>query len=197
MPRTAEQSAALREKRRTKMLEKALRLFASLSFDDLTIDDIASACNCSHGLFYHYFSSKEDVYNALMTERHLKHPDWECPIEKILAVGGYKGLEMAFAYINERLHGCEPAVLYLHMDLLRPCTTLRKSEPLLGPNIYDMVLKLVKKSREDNDIVLGDPEELTTLIIDSAIGATTRRINLGTKTFKTADIHMMLALGHR
>lgn len=197
MPRSAEQSALLREKRRAKILQKALKLFANLSFDDLTIDDIAKACNCSHGLFYHYFKSKEAVYNALMEERHVKHPEWECPVEKILEVGGYKGLELAFQYINDRLHDSETAVLYLELDLHRPFTTLRKSEPLLGDDFYNLLYKLVKKGRDDGDIIFGDPDDIATLIIDSAIGATTRRLCLGDPAFKTADIQLMLSLAHR
>ena len=197
MPRSAEQSALLREKRRAKILQKALKLFANLSFDDLTIDDIAKACNCSHGLFYHYFKSKEAVYNALMEERRAKHPEWECPSKKILEVGGYKGLDLAFQYINDRLHDSETAVLYLELDLHRPFTTLRKSEPLLGEDFYDLLYKPVQNGRDDGDIIFGDPDDIATLIIDAAIGATTRRLCTGDPAFKTADIQLMLSLAHR
>ncbi len=198
MPRTAEQSALLREKRREKILQKALRLFSSLTFDELTIDDIATACNCSHGLFYHYYPSKEAVYNALMKVRSEKHPEWEFPTEKVLGVGGYEGLKMAIAYILDRLHDSENAVLYLHLDLIRANSTFRKSEPLLGEEIDKTILKLVKKAMDDGDIAKGDPTEISSLIIDAATGAASRRINLGNEhRFKAAELETVLYLIRR
>lgn len=195
MPRTPEQSALLREKRKEKILQKALRLFSSLTFDELTIDDIASACNCSHGLFYHYYPSKEAVYNALMKDRSEKHPEWEFPTKEVLDLGGYEGLKMAIGYILDRLHDSENAVLYLHLDLIRANCTFRKSEPLLGEEIDKTILKLVKKAMDDGDITKGDPVEFSSLIIDAATGAASRRISLGSEhRFKVAELETILYL---
>lgn len=192
MPRTAEQSAALREKRRAKILRKSLRLFCALSFDALTIDDIASACNCSHGLFYHYFQSKEGVYNALMEERHEKHPEWECPVKEIKEIGGYEGLKKLFEYVSARLHDDEEAVLYLNLDLFRPMTTAKKSEPLLGEDLHKLIYALVKKAYDDGDITAGNPTDLSFFIIETAIGATMRRLCVGLHDFKIVNTDFLL-----
>ena len=53
MPRTAAQNEAIRDKRKDKMMNKTLKLFAIKGFDSITIDDISKASNCAHGRFYH------------------------------------------------------------------------------------------------------------------------------------------------
>lgn len=192
MPRTAEQSALLRQKRKAKILEKALWLFASLTFDNLTIDDIASACNCSHGLFYHYFTSKESIYNALIEQRAKNHPDWVFPGKKFLEVGGFEGLRMSIDWILQELHKTEEAALYLRMDFLRPFSTLRKTEPLLGQNIFEVFKKLIKQANDEKTIINCEPEDLAIFLIDTAIGAVTRRISLGNNDYKTADLELVI-----
>ena len=62
MPRTAEQNNAIKDKRREKILQSSLRVFANANYDKVAIDDINKASHCSHGLFYHYFVSKEAVF---------------------------------------------------------------------------------------------------------------------------------------
>ena len=65
MPRTPQQNALIRDKRRTKILLRTLKLFATKGFDEVTIDAISTESSCSHGLVYHYFEKKEDIFNAL------------------------------------------------------------------------------------------------------------------------------------
>ena len=73
MPRRAAQNEAIRDKRKDKMMNKTLKLFAIKGFDSITIDDISKASNCAHGLFYHYFDVKEDLYNAIVTLYETKY----------------------------------------------------------------------------------------------------------------------------
>jgi AcrR family transcriptional regulator len=58
------------EKRRDAILAKAATLFAKNGFLGTSISELASAGKQSKSLFYHYFSSKEDVLYELMS-RHL------------------------------------------------------------------------------------------------------------------------------
>lgn len=194
MPRTAEQSAELREKRRKKILAKALHQFALLSFDELTIDDIASACNCSHGLFYHYFDSKEAVYNALMDERLERHPEWVFPTEEVLALGGIKGLRKAFDYVKERLHDAEAAVLYLKIDLTAPYSTSQRVSPLRSENITKTFIDLIIQGQNNNEIRHGNPEHYAVLLTDALTGACFRRLSLGDPNYVTTDVDTIFAM---
>lgn len=62
MPTREEQ----KEQRRKLILEKALELFAKKGYSDTKIGDIAAAAHMSTGLMFHYFDSKEQLYEALV-----------------------------------------------------------------------------------------------------------------------------------
>jgi AcrR family transcriptional regulator len=56
-PRRTQKAALTRQR----ILDTALRLFATKGYDKTTMRDIASAAGCSLGLAYRYFASKEDL----------------------------------------------------------------------------------------------------------------------------------------
>lgn len=53
--------------RRQQLLELGLELFASQTYDGLSIDEIARRAGISKGLLYHYFPSKRAFYIAAVT----------------------------------------------------------------------------------------------------------------------------------
>lgn len=54
--------------RRQQLLELGLELFATQSFDELSIDEIAKRAGVSKGLLYHYYPSKRAFYVAAVRE---------------------------------------------------------------------------------------------------------------------------------
>ena len=54
--------------RRQQLLELGLDLFASQSYDELSIDEIAKRAGVSKGLLYHYYPSKRAFYVAAVAE---------------------------------------------------------------------------------------------------------------------------------
>jgi AcrR family transcriptional regulator len=54
----------LSDERREELLRAGIELFGTRSFDDVSIDEIASSVGISRGLLYHYFPSKRDFYVA-------------------------------------------------------------------------------------------------------------------------------------
>jgi AcrR family transcriptional regulator len=65
-PRTSEQYDQIRDQREGEILLAALRLFARQGFKATRISEITELAGASHGLFYHYFDSKEALFNALV-----------------------------------------------------------------------------------------------------------------------------------
>jgi len=52
------------DERRAQLLEVGLRLFSTVSYDEVQIEDIAKLARVSKGLLYHYFGGKRDFYVA-------------------------------------------------------------------------------------------------------------------------------------
>ena len=55
------------EQRRERILDVAARLFAQRGFSETSVSDLASACDISKSLLYHYHSSKEEILYTVMT----------------------------------------------------------------------------------------------------------------------------------
>ena len=62
----ARTQAADYEQRREAIVEKAAELFAQTGFRGASVAELASACETSKSLIYHYYQSKEDILFAVM-----------------------------------------------------------------------------------------------------------------------------------
>lgn len=66
MPKTKEQNEQIKEERREQLLLVALRVFCTFGFDATKIADIATSAGISHGLVYHYYKTKDDIFITLL-----------------------------------------------------------------------------------------------------------------------------------
>lgn len=66
MPRSEKDNEVIRTARRQEILTAATAVFARKGIARTKVTDIAAAANLSHGLLYHYFSSKEAVFEAIV-----------------------------------------------------------------------------------------------------------------------------------
>jgi len=69
------------EQRRRQILDAANALFAERAYDEVSIEDIASAAGVTRGLVHHYFGGRKEVYIALVEqlgairEERLRRPE--------------------------------------------------------------------------------------------------------------------------
>ena len=56
------------QERRKEILETAMQLFCELGYEQTTITKIAEKMNVAQGLFYRYFSSKEELFDEALEE---------------------------------------------------------------------------------------------------------------------------------
>lgn len=69
MPKTKAQLSKLKENRHKEIVIAALKVFCEKGYSGSTINDIVKKAKCSHGLFYHYFDTKKDIFDAVMEYR--------------------------------------------------------------------------------------------------------------------------------
>ena len=58
------------DSRKEQLIIAALKVFCDKGYADSTVDDITQKANCSHGLFYHYFNSKRELLDAVLTKNN-------------------------------------------------------------------------------------------------------------------------------
>lgn len=67
-PRTEEQFEKIRHEKRQLIMDVSLELFASIGFENTTITQIAKKAGISKGLMYNYFTSKEELLEAILNK---------------------------------------------------------------------------------------------------------------------------------
>ncbi len=83
-PRTEEQFEKIREEKKTLILRTALELFATEGYHISTISKIAKQAGISKGLIYNYYSSKEEVLEAVLKDGFLKMAETLIPDDGLL-----------------------------------------------------------------------------------------------------------------
>ena len=60
--------------RKQEIIDASVKLFAGKGFNNTTLDDIAASSEFGKGTLYNYFSSKEEIYSAIVEDvsKHLK-----------------------------------------------------------------------------------------------------------------------------
>ncbi len=112
-PRTKKANQQILEERREQILLAALKVFAKRGLAATKISDIASAAGLSHGLIYHYFKTKDDMFTELVKRAYdISLGTFEyvsilniSPLEKIRTIvdmivsNAYQGEEVYYWYI--------------------------------------------------------------------------------------------------
>ena len=95
-----------KDARRAELMRAGEEVFSERPFEDVSIDDIATAAGISKNLLYHYFAGKRELYLAVIaesTERMLEatEPDPELePLERLAA-----SLDAHLTYASEHAKG--------------------------------------------------------------------------------------------
>lgn len=191
MPRTPEQNANIRDKRKAKIMKKALKLFAINGFDNVAVDDITEEANCSHGLFYHYFQTREDIYNELMKVKREHYAKYDAMLTEAFNTRGKKGLDILCDYLELMSSANEDVIYYSRLKVISGFATKTKESNLIGYDYIDGVVNLIKQAQEDGDVKEGDPKQIALILIDFANGISYRRLFAEESEFEVVPASLM------
>lgn len=167
MPRTPADNQRIKDERRTAILAAARSVFVRKGLAAAKISDVAAAAGLSHGLVYHYFSSKEAMYAGLLEALFAR-----ATVElEVLAGDEGTPLERVRAFVVQRLErfSAEPEMFglvmqaFLHRDALPP-STLAALQNFAALSMSAMSKTLVEGQRR-GDFVAGDPAELAAALL--------------------------------
>ena len=162
MPRLPEQNRAIKDKRRQKLMECALKTFIHVGYDNATVDHITKSAKCSHGLFYHYFQKMEDILNAVYQEIMLPSP-----IAALTTVydglHGAQGLRLLAANVEkaQSLSGKDLTTLMGVIRILESKTADKAGTGIRERfDIHPVLSRLIKEGQEEGKVIEGDPDEI-------------------------------------
>ncbi len=146
--------------RRQQILEKGLELFVEKGYNATKISDIAKAANMSVGLMFHYFESKEKLYEELIM----------LGLQGTQTVMNYKNessiliFEQATRNIFEVIHS-NPLVakMFILMERTQHNVELPKRIRDLANEVNNipMSVPLIEKGQRNGEIKKGNPLALS------------------------------------
>lgn len=191
MPRTPAQNKVIKDKRREKLLKKSLKVFATRSYNEITVDDITNEANCAHGLFYHYFEGKAEAYDAIVLRMQGKKFISRLPkFEEAKKLGGFKGIQFLVREILAATKEDDEIVYFL---LLCGYRHFVDDEGIKSPDLYLDLKKMVKDGQKEGKLREGTADEVALILVDVLNGMLRRRIIQGER-FKAPKEETILSL---
>jgi len=167
-----------------KIIHESLKLFSLKGFLSTSIHDILKAANTSKGGLYNHFSSKEDLFYAVLMEarkvwreKNLEGLDEiEKPLEKIKKLlENYR--ERYLKDNNTFPGGCIFVTLSVELDDQRPHLSHEINKGFIG--FKSMIMRLLKEGKKSGEIRDdADTAAVTEMIFAGMLGSS---VNYGTE----------------
>jgi AcrR family transcriptional regulator len=160
MPRGKEQNDQMRKETLDKITQGALSVFAEYGFYGATMRKITDASKLSYGLVYHYFKSKEEVFNYMVVDAL----DRAQEVFKNALNGKGSAWEklvcLSNTLLKESLDG--DAALYFHVMLQaltqgKNIPELKEKIDLSSECLFRIIIPVIVQAQESGNAALDEP----------------------------------------
>ena len=182
MPKTKEQCEKIKQERINNIYYHSLRLFAMRGFNGVTADEIAKEVGCSHGLLFHYFVNKEDLFQAVVNnlavkldEEITKDVNYDQRPKIVLQ-------DLLDAYLNALKSPRDDyaCTIYLLVNLWIQSRNLsKKKQKEFEFKLFDRFYQIIEKGQAENEFIDYSVRELTITVTSILKGIAYNRIYLG------------------
>jgi len=186
MPRTSEQFQQMRNEREETILHAGMYLFATRGYESTTADAISKIANCSHGLVFHYYPSKEVLYKSVI-ERMVR------PIIRNMVGAINFDQKAKFCFIdaiemfltglksdNDEFVWSISLLLDIHLQgIIEPKVKNVETKK----KVYDWVFELLERGKQEGDFNDFNSREIAISILALFKGLAYNRIKIGHKRF--------------
>jgi AcrR family transcriptional regulator len=167
MPRTKEAFQHIRDERKEQILNVSAKVFATKGLASTKIEDLAEAAGVSQGLFYRYFTDKEDAFIALL-ERAISGVI-QCAQTSINDTG--TPLEKLRWLTEQFLKGMTDEPLYFQIFSQAMALSGRAQESIRKLEMLVKILhELITEGQSTGEIANRDPDQLVLLYLSCLYG---------------------------
>ena len=191
-PRTDEQNAQIKDERREQILKAALKVFALRGFAATKVGDIAKEARLSHGLVYHYFASKEEIFFELV------HTAVKVSGESLLMVDGLplppieKVRQTAKYIMGGITAGQETSYFFLlvtHAAMMEESPERNRS--LEGSEVsLNTMAKMLREGQQAGQVREGDTMGMSVMFFSAIMGLAVYNITM--EGFKMPDPELLV-----
>lgn len=182
MPRSPSSNQLVRDARREQILTAATGLFATKGLAATRVSDVAGAAGVAQGLVYHYFASKEAVYDELVS-RSMERLVAAANALAALPVPPREKIRMALERILADIAASGTvAQTYLLTaqagEAAAPARTRRRQ--IAQRNLpYEIVAGIFKAGQQDGSVRPFDAGQMATLFWAAVKGLALHRVTFG------------------
>ncbi len=159
-PLTEEQLHQIRDERKEQIMAAAAKVFARRGISGAKMSMIAAEAGISHGLLYHYFTSKDELFTAIVRDA------MESSFQAVGSVYEFPGSPIEkMRLLTQIILDAEniPYFMLIHAlhtadDVPAEAKKLDEQYPMQG--YVDLLLPLFGEGQQAGEIVAGDPQEL-------------------------------------
>ena len=174
MPRTEAAFQQVRDASRRKILDGALKVFASKG-SHATMADVAKEAGVSQGLAYRYFPSKEAILSELVHEITGSDGEKEERIKKLPGTTGERlGLVLTPMLGSLRQNPEFPQFLNQILRDENVPVDLREAVAKNGTVIKKGIRKLIVEAQASGDVAADDPDQLLFALLATIDGLVSR-----------------------
>ena len=196
MPRTKQQNEEIKKVTTAHIKDVGLRLFAHKGLAATSIADIAGVAGISVGLMYHYYRSKEELYNDLIATAIAESTEGLMRIAELDALPMEKVRLFTSQILDETSSDDRTSLYFILMTQALLSSDLPKKAADQLKNAYvsfDIMTSIIVAGQKDGGFRQGDPAMLTTLFLSSINGLCTYKLILGER-FIAPEPEMLMTL---
>ncbi|XOK63528.1 TetR/AcrR family transcriptional regulator [Paenibacillus elgii] len=159
-PLNDEQLHQIRDERKEQIMEAALKVFSRRGIAGTKMSMIASEAGISHGLLYHYFKSKDELFTTLVQMAMLGAQD------AMKSIYDLQGSPLdKIKYLTKEIldEGGRPYFMLIHQARTSEGVPEKVKELIAQysmKSFVDELLPVFKEGQQTGEIAAGDPAEL-------------------------------------
>ncbi|WP_238996626.1 TetR/AcrR family transcriptional regulator [Paenibacillus pinistramenti] len=176
MARNVEKDQILREKRLNHILDCALEVIALKGIGAVSISDIAAAAKVSVGNVYHYFKSKDEIFDEILKRGQTAYGGFVSQTEAMSLPALDKLHLICSSWLSVRNHWAH--TILIHSARLAE-TTLPSTRSQVTERFtrnLDPIRKIMEQGQREGTIIDGDPLELAFYFVSLIQGLTLQRV---------------------
>lgn len=198
MPRTKEQNELIKRQRDSQILNSALYLFSMKGFDGVTLDELSIASNCSHGLIYHYYSDKKELYNAVikkvikpMIDNLVLHFDYSQSAKQVM-IDILDSYLKALKSPNDEYAWAINLILNVRLESEYKFMSAVKET---SERIYQFMFNTIERGKTEGDFNKNrDSREQVISIVSIMKGLSYTRMRVGYRKFICPDVDILMGM---
>lgn len=192
-PRNEEQNEMIKDERREQILSAALKAFATRGFAATKISDIVARAGMSHGLVYHYFKSKEEIFYALL-QRAMETSSQSVVAVENLPIPPIEKVRQTARYILGGIESYADSAYYfmivMHASVMEN-TDERHRALIASSNISIQAMeRIMKAGQEAGEIVDGNTLDMSIAFFAAIQGLALYKLSV--ENFRMPDAELLV-----